>query len=146
MQKEFLNYTKVYDDFVELFLNCIDDAEMYEDVIEDYAHNAAISTLEDMRKYVHQQDTSMSGNFADIRQDWNVIKDFVISEVEPWGDFDEIISTIDEGTISDEDLEKFQTWCLEWFYTAFGTWGLCYNFQTLISELEYERERELECA
>jgi len=39
-------------------------------------------------------------------------------------------------------LKKFQTWAFDWYFRAFGTWGLTYNFGNWISELEYEREQE----
>lgn len=140
MEKTFLNKDQVENFLMDLFTNCIDNSADYEDEIEDYAHFTAQSICDDMKRYVHMESTRMDGNFADISADWNYIPDFVDSEIRPWGNFDDIVKSIDDGTISDDDLENFQQWAFDWFLTAFGTWGLCYNFQTLIGDLEYERE------
>lgn len=140
--KQLLNLEVVEETLRNLYTNCIDNAEDFESEIEEYASINAQSICEDMRKYVHQKDTRMDGNFCNIREDWEETPDFIGSEVKPWGKFSDVVKSIDDETISDEDLEKFQKWCLDWFFRAFGTWGLCYNFQTLISEIEYERENE----
>ncbi len=118
-----------------------DDARKYESLIEEYAVIHAGQVVDDMKSYVHQYSTRMDGNFCDIRDDWNN-PGFIRSEIAPWGRFDDVVKSIDDGKISDEDLEKFQTWAMDWFFTAFGTWGISYNFQTLVSEMEYEEERE----
>lgn len=145
-RKEFLNRDDVFETFFNLYKDVIEDYGMdfgtWESETEEYAIFQTETTLENMRSYVHKSNTRMDGNFANIREDWNDIPDFVESEVRPWGRFDDVIKSIDDGTISDEDLAKFQTWALDWFFTAFGTFGLKYNFGEWISELEYEREQE----
>ena len=146
MEKDFLKYDDVYESFLNLCKQVIEDFGKdygtWENICEDYAHNSAIETLDSMKRYCHRKNTRMDGNFCNIREDWEETYDFIGSEVKPWGKFDDVVKSIDDGTISDEDLEKFQTWALDWFFRAFGTWGLKYNFGTLISELEYEREQE----
>lgn len=147
MEKDFLNYDNVYETFLNLYKEVAENYEYdYSEECEIYAEITTKETLESMKRYVHQKSTRMEGNFANIRQDWDDIPDFVASEVKPWGKFDDVIKSIDDGTISDEDLEKFQEWALDWFFTAFGTYNLKYNFATMISELEYERELEEEVA
>lgn len=144
--KDFLNYDNVYETFLNLFKDVIKDYELdygsFECATEAYAENTADKTLESMKKYVHMKDTRMNGNFCNIREDWESNINFVVSEVKPWGNFDDVVKSIDDETISDEDLKKFQTWALDWFFTAFGTFGLKYNFGNFISEIEYEREQE----
>lgn len=146
MAKDFLNYDDVFETFLNLFKDQIEDYGMdyglWEDVTEEYAHDSAIETMESMKRYVHQKDTRMSGNFCNIREDWEYCPEFIDSEVKPWGCFDDVIKSIDDGTISDEDLKKFQTWAFDWFFRAFGTFGLTYNFGEWIYQLEYEREME----
>lgn len=146
MRKDFLNYDNVYETFLNLFKEVIEnygmDYGMWESETEMYAENSAMETLESMKRYVHQKSTRMDGNFCNIREDWEYTPEFIGSEIIPWGKFDDVIKSIDDDTISDEDLEKFQTWAFDWFFRAFGTWGLKYNFGTWISELEYEREQE----
>ena len=144
--KDFLNYDNVYETFLNLFKDVIKDYGLdygsFESETERYAECVAKKTLESMKKYVHMRDTKMIGNFCNIREDWESTINFVGSEVKPWGNFDDVVKSIDDETISDEDLKKFQTWALDWFFTAFGTFGLKYNFGNFISEIEYEREQE----
>ena len=148
--KDFLNYDNVYETFLNLFKDVIKDYGLdygsFENETEEYADCVARKTLESMKKYVHMRDTRMNGNFCNIREDWETTYDFVVSEVKPWGNFDDVVKSIDDETISDEDLKKFQTWALDWFFTAFGTFGLKYNFGNFISEIEYEREQEEKAA
>lgn len=147
-KKEFLNQEKMYDAILEIYKDALSDEEKekYEDFAEEYAEITVRETLDNMRTYVHKNDTKLYGNFCNIREDWEITKDFVKSDVAPWGKFSDIVASIDDGSISDEDLAKFQIWCQDWFFTAFGTFNLRYNFETLISDLEYEEEREREDA
>ena len=132
---------------LNLYKECIsdDDAAKYESIIEEYAYNCAESLCDNMREYVHQKDTRIEGNLCNIREDWEETYKFIDSEVKPWGKFDDVIKSIDNETISEEDFKKFQTWCKDWFFRAFGTFGLCYNFQSLISEMEWEEEHKVAC-
>lgn len=140
--KEFLDFNVLEERLRDLFSNSIDNAEEFEDYIEDYSYVIANSICDDMRKYVHQSDTRMVGNVCNIREDWEYTPEFIGSEVKPWGRFDDVVKSVDDETISDDDLKKFQKWCLDWFFRAFGTFGLTYNFQEYISAIEYDREHE----
>lgn len=142
--KEFINFEDMEQTLLDLYKNCLDDesVQKYESTIEEYANINAQTIVDDMNRYVHQKDTKINGNFCNIREDWEVTPDFIGSDVKPWGKFSDVVKSIDNGTISEEDLKKFQQWAKDWFFRAFGTWGLCYNFQTLISEMEWEEEQE----
>ena len=144
--KDFLNFDNVRETFMNLFEEVVDDYGYdygtFENIVDDYSFDSALSTLESMKKYVHQKDTRMIGNLCNIREDWEYTYDFIGSEVKPWGKFDDVIKSIDDETISDEDLQKFQTWAFDWYFRAFGTFGLTYNFGNLISEIAYEMELE----
>lgn len=149
--KDFLDFDNVYDAFLKLYKEVIEDFgyedyEPFYDLAEEYATDNAFETLESMKRYVHRSDTRMWGNFANIREDWDDVPDFVESEVKPWGRFDDIIKSIDDETISDEDLEKFQTWALDWYFTAFGTYNIKYNFGEVLSNKIYEMEKETQSA
>ncbi len=146
--KDFMNFENVYETFLNL---CNEVAEDYKDdfakcelesICESYAENAAFETLESMKRYVHKKDTHMDGNFCNIKQDWNDMPDFIPSEITPWGKFEEIVKSIDDETISDEDLQKFQTWAFDWYTYAFGTYWFQYNFGSYLSERVYEKELE----
>ncbi len=146
MEYTFLNEQKHYDNLLEIFMGEVKNCNYpndYDWFAEEYAEQLTEKDIEDMNKYVHKSDTKIWGNFCDIRYDWNY-PGFVHSEVEPWGDFDEVVKSIDNKTISEEDLSKFQQWCEDWFYTAFGTYNLKYNFGTDLGEVIYSNERERE--
>lgn len=149
MEYTFLNEQKHYETLLSIFMDVVknyDDPTEYEWYAEDEAERLASSHVKDMEEYVHMSDTKLYGNFANIREDWDYIPDFVKSEVKPWGRFDDVVKSIDDKTISEEDLAKFQQWCEDWFFTAFGTYNLEYNFATDLGELAYydECEREME--
>lgn len=135
-----MNIDKMYECILELYKDALDEDDYYkyEDIAEDMAWQVATDMAMDMRKYVHQEDTSMVGNLCNIREDWETTIDFVKSDVRPWGRFDDMVRSMDEGTISEADHAKVQQWCMDWLFTAFGTYNIKYNFQTYISDLEYE--------
>lgn len=148
MEYTFLNEQKHYETLLSIFMDVVknyDDPTEYEWYAEQEAESLAASHVKDMAEYVHMSDTKLLGNFANIREDWDYIPDFVKSEVKPWGRFDDVVKSIDDKTISEEDLAKFQQWCEDWFFTAFGTYNLEYNFATDLGELAYydECEREM---
>lgn len=150
MEYTFLNEQKHYENLLEIFMGVVNNyegSESYEWFAEEEAERLAARHIESMKEYVHQRDTKLYGNFCNIREDWDH-PGFIRSEVEPWGRFDDVVKSIDDKTISEQDLEKFQQWCEDWFFTAFGSYNLEYNFATDVSEIAYsdECERELEQA
>lgn len=116
------------------------DEDTCQDLAEEAANNLADSHVKSMQEYSHQKDTSQWGNFANIRQDWN--HNFGHSSVEPWGDYDDMLKTMDDETISQEDLAKVQQWCEDWYWEAYGTRWLRYNFGNTLSEFAYDAARD----
>lgn len=114
--------------------------DMCQELAEEEADRLADSHVKTMQEYSHREDTSQWGNFANIRQDWN--NNFVRSEVEPWGDYDAMVKSMDEETISDEDKDKVQQWCEDWYWEAYGTRWLRYNFAETLGNLAYEDARD----
>jgi len=144
--KDFINYDSMLEVCMNLFTEVVEefgyDKDLWDEEITTYADICAQDAVDSMRKYVHKKDTRMCGNFCNIREDWEYCPEFIGSEVKPWGRFDDVIKSIDDETISDEDLQKFQTWTMDWYFRAFGTFGLTYNFGEYISEKAYEMEME----
>lgn len=146
-----MNRDNVRESFLSLFKEVTEnygyDFDLYESQIEDYTIFLTESTLSDMEKYCHRKDTKMCGNFCNIREDWEETQGFIQTNIQPWGKFDDVVKSIDDETISDENLEKFQEWALDWYYTAFGTFGLKYNFGDFLMEcVEEFEEEEIEAA
>ena len=69
--KEFINFDSMHECIKGIYTDAIDNAEDHEDLIEDMAYNVAQGIVRDMRKYVHQDDTHIIGNFNNIRNDWD---------------------------------------------------------------------------
>lgn len=113
-------------------------------LLREYVFELADSFNSDMRKYVHEKDMSIVGNFHDIRRNYYQggvgIEKCPISETM---NFDDVIRIIDEGKRWDF-TETFLEWVNDWFFSTFGTWGICYNFGEFLiarcEDLEYERE------
>ena len=113
-------------------------------ILREYVKNLADSFNSSMKKYVHQKDTSICGNFHNIRRNYYYggvgVEKCPISETM---EFDDIIRIIDEGKRWNF-TEEFLDWANDWFFSTVGTWGICYNFGdylgALYEEIEYERE------
>lgn len=146
MAYDLLNKEKHYAALLE---ELSDEAKNYYDdlgedtasgLAEEEADRLADSHVKTMQTYGHDKDTSQWGNFANIREDWN--NNFVRSEVEPWGDYDAMVKSMDEETISDEDKAKVQQWVEDWYWQAYGTRWLRYNFAETLGNLAYEAEQD----
>lgn len=139
--REFLNYQQVYAFLVDVFTEarnaCYVLHDTYEDFIEDEARRNAENIISDMDKYIHLPDKTIYGNFNKIDRDWN-------SKHEQ--SFDDMVKSVDDETISEQELDYVQNWCFDWFLDTFGTYGLKYNFTNTICEFEadYEEEEENE--
>lgn len=141
-----LNKESLYSTLFDLFKD--EDKvffDQHEEVVEEYTNEATEHIIADMQEYAHKQSTEMCGNFANITCDWDSGNDMK-SGVTPWDDFHDILERMDNDRISNTDIEKVQTWALHWFFNAFGTFGLRYNYQNFVSEYLYnEEEDEEEC-
>lgn len=144
-KRNLLNPQKLEDRFREIYTDAISGWEIPESLRESMVDeiDAAACASKDLyiqkfEEYAFKADTSIVGNFADIRLDYKREK--------PLGEmsYDRFLELWEQDLISDETLEKFQTWAQSWFFTAFGTWGFSYNFQTGVSEMIYALEKEEE--
>lgn len=144
-KQEFLDYEKVLEKVQKIYNaqmeNYIDEENgITKDDLESYTDARAEHTshmiVYDMRKYAHQKDTKIIGNFNDIRRDF----EYVHSGIK----FDEVVKKLDAGEMADEELADFQSWCFDWFWDTFGTYNLGYNFGSYLGDfvygLQYERE------
>lgn len=128
---EFINYNDIYKKLNALFVDALHDTDrsIYEDFLDDYTEVVANDIIRDMKKYVHSNDTNITGCFADIKIDY---------ERETKKDFNSMVKNVDEGKLTDKDLLEIQSFCLCWFFNAFGTYNIVYNFVSFINELEDE--------
>lgn len=119
--------------------------ELNDDWIDEYSFELASEFDSDMKTYLHTDDKSIAGNFGRIDLDYckhitgeynsddKLIKDLVSR-----------LDREDQGAQTLSDLDYLN----EWFWDAFGTFGITYNFSSLVYDMlyEYEHERELETA
>lgn len=143
--RNLLNPQKLEDAFREIYTDAVSGWEIPESLRESMVDeiDAAACASKDLyiqkfEEYAFKADTSIVGNFADIRLDYKREK--------PLGEmsYDRFLELWEQDLISDETLEKFQSWAQSWFFTAFGTWIFSYNFQTGVSEMIYAFEKEEE--
>lgn len=115
-----------------------EDYSRYGDALDEYAEMYAegVGTkwVQQMEEYAHRSDTSIFGNFNDIRRDY---------EREHEGaKFADLLDTLERGTLSADELAEVQAWALSWMWETFGTFGIKYNFETDCGELVYSWEQE----
>lgn len=125
----------------ELYLKYMKDAAP--DFIDDYVDGIVEDTIKSFDKLVHRSNTSMVGNFADIRYDW----DGYHKEYPHGVSFNEVIEMIDNGE-DNEKTREFKTWTIDWYFNAFGTYNLKYNWNEFLEEIAadqmYQDERDRE--
>ena len=114
--------------------------QIWDDCGYDYAGELYEKLQQQMYKYVSGTDYKMSGNFANIAWDWDRDHKDGIS-------FYDLRKKLLDG-VEDADTNEFSTWAIDWFFHAFGTYNMCYNFATDLGEeaaiLEQEDEEERE--
>ena len=103
------------------------------DYMEAYVDSVVDNTIRSFNTYVHREDTSIPGNFCDIRIDYRREHD--------GKSFRKVVADIDHG-IENADTKEFRDWAVEWFFTAFGTFALKYNWTTFMEEVACDDEEE----
>lgn len=150
MKKEFIRYKDVHGKLEELLYPIYRSLEkeakeneeldlVDEETVRDYIEKTAEKIVTDFDTYVHG-DTNIPGCLMDIKVNWNLDNMMAM-------DFDDIIKDIDDyykylekGLLHDRiqkidyetHLSIFQGYAFEWFFRAFGTYGLEYNFINFI--------------
>ena len=113
------------------------------DDIDEYVDMIVEDAIESFNKLVHKDDTSMSGNFKDIRYDW----DGFHREYPHGVSLKEVVEMIDAGE-DNEFTKEFKDWAVDWYFEAFGTYNLKYNWSNFMEEVsadyEYQQERDAE--
>lgn len=143
----------------KIYRECVDEYENAENILDylnsscydgDYiyycAWESAIKTNSDMKKYLHFDDHSMIGNFANIKYDYpkHITGVYWASDYDGDDYYDlypDMVARLDSAEDS-EQADEDRAYLAEWFFTAFGTFGIKYNFSETISEIAYELEKE----
>lgn len=142
-----------------LYRECIenfDDAEDLEEYISDIFEKNIQSmswdfTLEanrEMKNYLHRKSQHMDGNFADLSMDYPKHRTgtFWVSEydgpvAEYFSLYPDMVARLDSAEDS-EQADEDRKYLAEWFFDAFGTFGIKYNFSNYLDEIAYMLEEE----
>lgn len=149
--RDYVNIDELENELYGLYKECLDETVESEEsdvkghllLIYDYnslkeeAAFRADRINNDMYKYLHQDDHSLVGNFMNVER--NYIWDHKCDRK----DFENMVKRLDSGDMSEESKED-REWLRSWFWEAFGSFGLTYNFQSEVSDYIYEYERENE--
>ena len=143
----------------ELYRECLenfDDAEDMEEYIADVFEKNIQSlawefTLEanrEMKKYLHLPDQHMNGNFADLSMDYpnHRTGTFWVSEydgpvAEYFNLYPQMVARLDAAEDSEQANED-RAYLEEWYFEAFGTYNIQYNFSNELEEIHSMMEED----
>lgn len=98
-------------------------------VLEDYIPDTVETIQKDMYKYVLGGEYAMPNNWRQINLDWDRDHKDGIK-------FSALREKLLDG-VNDADTEEFSQWGIDWFFKAFGTFGLRYNFREAVTDIVY---------
>lgn len=110
---------------------------------DNYIHTLAVEFAikqnEDMKKYLHMNSHRMDGNFANIEEDYPKYRTGTFLPSEYDGDdyfdlFPEMVKRLDAAEDS-ERANDDREYLSSWYFYAFGTFGIKYNFESDLSEI-----------
>lgn len=130
--KEFMDDKNINDSAREYL-----EEEFRHDVLVEEAVCHASDINSDMRKYLHQTSHFIPGNLMDVELNYKMDHNCGHEG------FVDMVKRLDAGDMTEKSKED-REWLRDWFWEAFGTFGLSYNFQTTMNErwCEYEAEYE----
>ena len=133
-----------------LYRECLenfDDAEDMEEYIADlYGKNIQSMAIEfthevnkEMKKYLHLDDQHMNGNFANLYNDYprHVTGVFWASDYDGEDYYDlypQMVARLDAAEDS-EQANKDRAYLEEFYFKAFGTYNIKYNFSNELEEI-----------
>ena len=140
-----------------LYRECLEDNENSEE-IEEYLADALGENIQslarelthkvnrEMKKYLHMQNHRMIGNFANIEEDYptHITGTAWCSEYDGDDYFDlfpQMVARLDSAEDS-KQADEDRAYLEEWYFKAFGTFGITYNFSNYLAEIAYSLEQE----
>ena len=147
----------VYNLYCECLSNFEDSEEFGEylnetfyskDYLYDKAEEFAFNANEGMKRYLHMKNHRIDGNFANIEQDYpcHITGTYWSSEYD--GDdyfllFPAMLRRLDSAEDSSQ-ASADRAYLEEWYFRAFGTYNIKYNFSNDLQEAHYMMEEEIE--
>ena len=126
------------------------DLEYDDETLHEFAWEAAHETNESMKKYLHQSDHRMPGNFCNILDDYAYYRTGMYhydraSIADDKKMLAEMIERLDAGEDSPR-ANGDRDYLSSWVFQAFGTFGFKYNFGNAIADSLYYYEQEMDDA
>lgn len=149
---EYLDTEYLKKELVSLLIETRDnygeDATMKEDIkayyddeyIDAYCEELCNGFNDNMKNYLHNKVHSMCGNFNNIDYCYSKYRTGKCEHNRRL--VDELTERLDAGDQS-EQTKKDKHWLVDWFFETFGTFGIKYNFKTMMSEYLYNLEKEI---
>ena len=150
------SFAKVIENLYRECLENFDDAENLEEYIADVFEKniqsmACDFTLEanrEMKKYLHLPDQRMDGNFANLYNDYprHVTGTFWATDYDGDDYYDlypQMVARLDAAEDS-EQADKDREYLEEWYFKAFGTYNIQYNFSNELEEMHSMMDEDYE--
>lgn len=123
-------------------------ADLYGKNIQSLAWDFTLETNRDMKKYLHMDNHNMDGNFADIENDYpaHITGTYWSSEYagnDYFRLFPQMVARLDAAEDSEQANED-RAYLEEWYFKAFGTYNIKYNFSNDLEEIHSMMEEAYE--
>ena len=114
-------------------------ADLYGKNIQSLAWEFTLETNKEMKKYLHLPDQHMNGNFANLSMDYPKHRTGVRWATDYDGDdyydlYPAMVARLDAAEDS-EQADRDREYLEEWYFKAFGTYNIQYNFSNDLEEI-----------
>lgn len=152
-----ISFSTVVENLYRECLENFDDKEEFEEYFnnlfgEKYIHNEAfrfaLYANKEMKKYLHKDSQHMDGNFANLYEDYPKHVTGVRWTSDYEGDdyydfYPQMVARLDSAEDS-EQASKDRAYLEEWYFKAFGTYNIKYNFSNELGEIHSMMEEAYE--
>lgn len=141
------SFAKVIENLYNECLEKFDDADelrvyiadVCEKNIQSMAQDFTLKVNKEMKKYLHLPDQHMNSNFADLSKDYPRHITGVWWALDYDGDdyfdlYPQMVARLDAAEDS-EQANKDRAYLEEWYFKAFGTYNIQYNFSNELEEI-----------
>lgn len=150
------SFAKTIENLYRECLENYDDAEDLQEYIADVCEKNIQSLAWDfthevnseMKEYLHRNDQHMDGNFANLYRDYPDHITGVRWSCDYDGDdyfdlYPQMVSRLDSAEDSEQANED-RAYLEEWYFYAFGTYNIKYNFSNYLEEIHSMMEEDYE--
>ena len=112
------------------------------------AWDFTLDVNKEMKKYLHRDSQHMDGNFANLYEDYpkHITGVFWASDYDCddyYDLFPQMVARLDSAEDS-EQANKDREYLEEWYFKAFGTYNIKYNFGNYLEEVHSMMEEDYE--